>query len=137
MHSIKWSKSISTSNFDYWTLDYKLQLTSARNDMNVLPRLFSMSSAGLIEKERKKMIPLYVLSTIVANESRDKLLKSDDSSQTCFTIIFFFALFFKNGPSLASFSFIYVFSNNHCNLTTNTCEKCPSSIRCWDSNPWL
>ena len=41
-----------------------------------------MSSAGLMENERKKMMPLYVLSTIVAKESRDKLLKSDESSQT-------------------------------------------------------
>ena len=22
------------------------------------------------------------------------------------------------------------------NFTTNICEKCPSSLRCWDLNPW-
>ena len=44
---------------------------------------------------------------------------------------------FKNWPSPASFSFIFVFSNKHYNFKTNInkCEKCPSIIRCWDSNP--
>ena len=48
--------------------------------------------------------------------------------------LFFFK---KNGPSPASFSFIFVFSNNITIFTTNKCEKtpCPSSIRHRDSNP--
>ena len=39
--------------------------------------------------------------------------------------------FFKNGPSSASF---LSFQTNITILTTNKCEKCPSSIRCWDLN---
>ena len=31
--------------------------------------------------------------------------------------------FVKNGPSPASFLFIFVFSNKHYNFKTNTCEK--------------
>ena len=42
---------------------------------------------------------------------------------------------FLKGPSSASFSCIFVFSNNHYNFTTNKCEKCPSSIWCWVLNP--
>ena len=41
--------------------------------------------------------------------------------------------FLKNGPSPASFPFIFrLFQTN---FTTNYCEKCPSSISWWDSNP--
>ena len=44
-------------------------------------------------------------------------------------------LFFLNGPSLASISFIYrPFQTNITNFTTNECEKCPSSIRHQVSN---
>ena len=39
----------------------------------------------------------------------------------------------KNGPSQASFSFIFVFANKQYN--SYHCEKSPSSIQCWDSNP--
>ena len=35
---------------------------------------------------------------------------------------------------LASFSFIFVVSNNTI-ISANVCEKCPSSIRCCDLNP--
>ena len=42
------------------------------------------------------------------------------------------SFFFKNGPTPVSFSFIFVFSNII--FRTDKCEKCPSSIRCWDSN---
>ena len=38
-------------------------------------------------------------------------------------------------PFPASFSFIFIFSKNITIFTTKICEKCPSSIRCWDSNP--
>ena len=41
--------------------------------------------------------------------------------------------FLKNGPTLASFSFIFIFSNITI-LTTKNVEKCPSSIRRWDLN---
>ena len=43
-------------------------------------------------------------------------------------------LFLKNGPTPASFSFIFVFPNTHCNCKTNKCKKCPSSIQCRDPN---
>ena len=34
------------------------------------------------------------------------------------------------------FNLFSVFSNKHYNFfKTNICDKCPSSIRCWDSNP--
>ena len=39
----------------------------------------------------------------------------------------------KNGPSQASFSFIFVFANKQYN--SYHCEKSPSNIQCWDSNP--
>ena len=42
--------------------------------------------------------------------------------------------FLKNGPTPASFSVIFVFSNTHHNFITNKCEKGPSSIWCQDSN---
>ena len=43
-------------------------------------------------------------------------------------------LFFKNGPTPASFSFIFVFPNKHYNSYNKKCEKCPSIILRWDSN---
>ena len=45
-----------------------------------------------------------------------------------------FKQIFSNGPSHASFSFIFVFSNKHYNFTSNKWEKCPSSVQCWDSS---
>ena len=30
---------------------------------------------------------------------------------------------------------LFLSSNKHYNFTTNKCEKCPSSLRCWDSSP--
>ena len=46
-------------------------------------------------------------------------------------------ILFKNGPSPASFTFIFaLFQVNITNFKINQCEKCPSSIRCWDLNPW-
>ena len=50
----------------------------------------------------------------------------------------FFVFFKKNGPSPASFSFIFgLFQTNNTIFTTNQCEKMstPSSIWCRDSNP--
>ena len=48
--------------------------------------------------------------------------------------------FKKNWPTHASFSFIFsLFKQKNTIFTTNQCEKmskCPSSIQCWDSNPW-
>ena len=44
-------------------------------------------------------------------------------------------LLFKKRSIPASFSLIFVVSNNNNNLTTNKCENCPSSIRCRHSNP--
>ena len=51
------------------------------------------------------------------------------------TMAFFF--FFLNGPSLASFSFIIGLFQTNINtiLQQINVEKCPSSIRHWDSNP--
>ena len=45
-------------------------------------------------------------------------------------------MFFKNGPIPASFSVYFrSFQTNIVTIfTTNKCEKCPSSIRCRDSN---
>ena len=45
--------------------------------------------------------------------------------------------FLKNGPSSAYFSLIFVLSNTHYNSYNKYMWKmlCPSSIRCWDSNP--
>ena len=40
---------------------------------------------------------------------------------------------FLNGLSLASFLFIFVFTITSI-FTTNICAKCPSNLRCWDSN---
>ena len=43
---------------------------------------------------------------------------------------------FLNIPFPASFSFIFgLFQTNNAIFTINKCEKCPSSIQCWDSNP--
>ena len=44
---------------------------------------------------------------------------------------------FLNGPSPASFSFIFGLFQTNINtiFTTNQCEKCLSSVRCWDLNP--
>ena len=47
-------------------------------------------------------------------------------------IIFFFL---KMGQPRPLFGLFSVFSNKQYNFTTNICEKCPSSIRCRDSNP--
>jgi len=45
-------------------------------------------------------------------------------------------LHLKNGPTPASFPFIFsLFKQTLQIYATNICEKCPSSIRCRDSNP--
>ena len=42
---------------------------------------------------------------------------------------------FLNGPTPASFSFIFVFSDTHYNFYNNkNAKNCPSSIWCWDLN---
>ena len=43
--------------------------------------------------------------------------------------------FFKNGPSPASLCLFSFFTKNITILTINLCQKCPSSIQRWDSNP--
>ena len=44
---------------------------------------------------------------------------------------------FLNGPTPATFSFIFVFSNTHYNFYTKCIwKKCPSSKHCRDSNSW-
>ena len=40
------------------------------------------------------------------------------------------------GPFPASFCLFSSFQTHITILTANKCEKYPSSIRCWDSNPW-
>ena len=41
----------------------------------------------------------------------------------------------KNGPTLASFLFIFgLFKTNYTIFISDKCEKCPSSIQWWDSN---
>ena len=42
---------------------------------------------------------------------------------------------FLNGLSAASFCLFLSFQTNNAFFTTNKCEKCPSSIQYWDSNP--
>ena len=45
--------------------------------------------------------------------------------------------FLKNGPTPASFLFIFYFSNKHYNFFTNFfVKKCKNNIPCRDSNPW-
>ena len=52
-----------------------------------------------------------------------------NSAQTFFT-------FLKNGPSPASFLVVFLsFLSKYYNFTTNDCEKLPSSLQYWDSNP--
>ena len=43
---------------------------------------------------------------------------------------------FKSGPSLASFCLFSSFQTNISIFITKKCEKSPSSIWWWDSNPW-
>ena len=58
--------------------------------------------------------------------SKDSLLRSYDDRK----------IFLKNVPTPASSSFVFAPTpQTHITiLTTNKCEKCPSSIRRWDSN---
>ena len=46
-------------------------------------------------------------------------------------------LFLKNGPSPASFQFIFGLFQTNINTILHqiNVKKCPSSIQCWDSNP--
>ena len=46
---------------------------------------------------------------------------------------YFAKTFFK--WAILSLFFVY-FQTNITIFTANKCEKCPFSIRCWDSNPW-
>ena len=64
-----------------------------------------------------------------------KLLTSDDRYDHCATNW----LYFLNGPSLASFSFIFDLFQKNINtiLQQINVKKCSSSIRHWDSNPRL
>ena len=41
---------------------------------------------------------------------------------------------FKIGPASFIMYFRYFQTNTTTNFITNICEKCPSSMRCWDSN---
>ena len=51
-----------------------------------------------------------------------------------FPLCFFFL---KNGPTPASFSFIFgIFKQTSLQFLQQIYTKCPSSIRYWDSNPW-
>ena len=50
------------------------------------------------------------------------------------TVLLSNLLFFKNGPALGIFFIYIVFSNTHYNFYIKKCEKCPSSIWCWDLN---
>ena len=43
--------------------------------------------------------------------------------------------FFKRSKSSIFFVCFWSFQTNNTNSTPNQCEKCPSSIRCRDSNP--
>ena len=45
-------------------------------------------------------------------------------------------LTFLMGHPRPLFHLFSSFQTNFTIFTTNKCEKCPSSIRCWDSNPW-
>ena len=48
----------------------------------------------------------------------------------------FYVLFYKKWANPGLFLFIFgLFQTNNTIFTTNQCEKCPSSIRRWDSNP--
>ena len=44
-------------------------------------------------------------------------------------------IFFLNGHSQPLYVYFPLFNTNITTFTTNKCEKCTSSIRCWDSNP--
>ena len=46
-----------------------------------------------------------------------------------------FVLFMKMGHPRPLSHLFLVFSNKHYNFYSNICEKCPSSIQCWDLNP--
>ena len=54
--------------------------------------------------------------------------------QPLFSLSLYLSFFLKNGPTPASFHVFSSFQTNITILTTNKCEKCPSSIRRWDSN---
>ena len=55
-----------------------------------------------------------------------------------FIFIFVFSkqLTLKMGHPRPLFRSFSSFQTNITIFTTNKCEKCPSSILCWDSNPW-
>ena len=50
-------------------------------------------------------------------------------------MLFLVDLYYKKWAYPGLFSFIFVCTNKQYIFTKNKCEKCPSSIRCWDSNP--
>ena len=86
----------------------------------------------VIEIGEDKKVPISFLS-------KTKLLRDKRNAYVILKIIrplpFFLSMrHFLNGPSQASFSFIFVFSNTHNKFSINKCEKCPSSIQYWDSN---
>ena len=86
----------------------------------------------VIEIGEDKKVPISFLS-------KTKLLRDKRNAYVILKIIrplpFFLSMrHFLNGPSQASFSFIFVCSNTHNKFSINKCEKCPSSIQCWDSN---
>ena len=66
----------------------------------------------------------------------ERQIKSNivDLQQTCLGNILNFS-FFKKQAIPTSFPFVFDSSNKHYNFTANKCEKCPSTIWCWDSNP--
>ena len=89
------------------------------------------------------VVPPYIVflhnlpfTSIIVVKNLEKFLKdfTNKESSSCFYKIL--NIFLKNGPTPASFSFIFVFSNTHYNLFIQqmNVKKCPSSLRCQDSN---
>ena len=109
----------------FWAFSINLE----NNSLHHVWQIFWLHK--FITKIRRSKIPdiIYTLkSTITITYSLEKSARADaDKPQICFL----------NGPSPASFTFIFGLFQTNINtiLQQINVKKCPSSIRHWDSNP--
>ena len=110
---------MSQTNFCRWNLSRRRSVISSKNSRTIAT---------------STLMPSGIWSSRKSFCSRSSTRSCQPSGKIA-TIRKWF--FLKMGLPWPLFHLFSVFSNKHqYNFTTNQCEQCPSSIQCWDSNPW-
>ena len=110
---------MSQTNFCRWNLSRRRSVISSKNSRTIAT---------------STLMPSGIWSSRKSFCSRSSTRSCQPSGKIA-TIRKWF--FLKMGLPWPLFHLFSVFSNKHqYNFTTNQCEQWPSSIQCWDSNPW-